>query len=86
MRVRIRVLCLLLAAAAASTACATSEQWAEWRGHSSHFASGQHMWFSLRHQGDNPTPKVRRRDVETARAQIWWGEPIVVRPDQLFAG
>lgn len=86
MRVRIRVLLLLVAAAAAGTACANSEQWAEWRQHGSHFASGQHMLFSLRHQGDNPTPKVRQRDVEAARAQTWWGEPIVVRPDQLFAG
>lgn len=86
MRVRIRVLLLLLAAAAASTACATSEQWAEWQQHSSHFASGDHVWFSLRHQGDNPTPRVRQRDLEEARAESWWGEPIVVRPDQLFSG
>jgi hypothetical protein len=85
MRVRTRLLVLLLAAAAASSACATSEQWAEWRQHSSHFASGPHLWFSMRHQGANPTPRVRQRDLDLARAQTWWGEPIVVRPDQLFA-
>jgi hypothetical protein len=85
MRVRIR-LSMLLLAAAASTACANSEQWAEWRQHSSHFASGDHLWFSMRHQGENPAPHVRQQDVETARVQSWWGEPIVVRPDQLFSG
>jgi hypothetical protein len=83
MRTRMSV---LLLAAAATTACASSEQWAEWRQHSSHFASGDHLWFSLRHQGESPAPRVRQRDVETAQVQSWWGEPIVVRPDQLFSG
>ena len=40
----------------------------------------------MKHQGANPTPRVRKQDVETAQAQTWWGEPIVVRPDQLFSG
>jgi hypothetical protein len=87
MRFRTPGLLLLLASAAlGGGGCATSEQWAEWRSHSSHFASGDHLFFSMKHQGVNPTPKVRSRDVETARAQTWWGEPIVVRPDQLFSG
>jgi hypothetical protein len=86
MQVRIPVLLLLLAAAAGSTACANPDQWSEWREHSSHFASGDHLFFSMRHQGENPTPRVRQRDVEEARVQSWWGEPIVVRPDQLFSG
>ncbi len=86
MRVRIRALLVTLAAAAAATGCATSEQWAEWREHSSHFASGDHLFFSMRHQGENPTPRVRQRDLDEARTQAWWGEPIVVRPDQLFSG
>jgi len=86
MRTRLRVLLLLVALALALTACATSEQWSEWRQHSSHFASGDHLWFSMRHQGENPTPHVRRQDVDRARTQAWWGEPIVVRPEQLFAG
>jgi hypothetical protein len=85
MRIRLRGLVLVLLAALAATACASSEQWAEWREHSSQFASGNHLVFSLRHQGEHPTPHVRARDFETARAESWWGEPIVVRPDQLFA-
>jgi hypothetical protein len=80
------VLLLLLATAALSTACASGDQWAEWRNHSSHFASGDHMRFSLRHQGKDPTPRVTAGDVQKAGFQSWWGEPIVVRPDQIFAG
>ena len=38
--------------------CATQEQWADWRGHSSHFASGQHMAFSMRHT-EGSVPRVR---------------------------
>jgi hypothetical protein len=86
MGIRVRVFLLLLGGAVAGSACASSEQWAEWRQHSSHFASGDHLFFSMRHQGDNPTPRVSRRDVDEARAQSWWGQPIVVRPDQLFSG
>lgn len=86
MLIRLRTGLLLLAFALAGTACATPEQWAVWRQHSSHFASGNHLWFSLHHQGENPTPRVSQRDLDQARAQSWWGDPIVVRPDQLFSG
>jgi hypothetical protein len=86
MRFRTPALLLLLASAVLGGGCASSEQWAEWRSHSSHFASGDHLFFSMKHQGANPTPRVRKEDVETAQAQTWWGEPIVVRPDQLFSG
>jgi hypothetical protein len=73
---------LVLLALVASGGCASSEQWKEWRSHSSHFASGDHMSFSLRNQGKNP--KVRAGDTRMASAQSWWGDPIVVRPDQIF--
>jgi len=81
---RIRVGLVLLTVAVGASACATSEQWAEWHEHSTHFASGDHLSFSFRHQGANPTPRVSRQDVEIAKTQSWWGEPVVVRPDQLF--
>jgi hypothetical protein len=44
------------------------------------------MGFSLRHQGANPRPHVTEGDVERARFESWWGDPVVVSPDQLFAG
>jgi hypothetical protein len=87
MRFRSSLVVLILGVAAASVAgCATSDQWSEWREHSSQFASGRHMGFSLRHQGANPRPHVTEGDVERARFESWWGDPVVVSPDQLFAG
>ena len=63
--------------------CATREQWAEWRGHSSHFASGQHLAFSMRNT-EGSAPSVRRADMEASRVESWWGQVITVRPDQIF--
>lgn len=83
--IRVRVGLGLLGVALSSGACATSEQWAEWRAHPSHFASGEHLFFSFRNPGENPPPKVRKQDVDIAKAESWWGRPIVVRPDQIFA-
>jgi hypothetical protein len=86
MRFQSSVVVLFLGAALASAGCATSEQWSEWRQHSSQFASGQHMGFSIRHQGANPRPHVTEGDVEKARFESWWGDPVVVSPEQIFAG
>jgi hypothetical protein len=63
--------------------CATREQWAEWRSHSSHFASGQHMAFSMRNT-EGSAPSVRRADVEASRIENWWGQVVTVSPDQIF--
>lgn len=86
MRSRLRVLLVFLAVATGSGACATSDQWAEWHKHPSHFASGDHLFFSLRHRGESPAPRVFKSDVEKGRAESWWGDAIVVRPEQLFEG
>jgi hypothetical protein len=64
------------------SACASSEQWAEWRSHPTHFASGEHMAFSLKNVGD--TPHVKRGDQRVATAQSWWGKPVIPRADQVF--
>ncbi len=73
----------LLAVVGLASACATPAQWAEWRQHSSHFASAEHLGFSVGHQGPAPTAPVTRRHLDRARAEAWWGEPIVVRPEQV---
>jgi hypothetical protein len=73
---------VLLSIAGLSAACASSEQWKEWRSHSSHFASGDHAMFSLRNQGK--TPKVYAGDAGKSSTQSWWGDPVVVRADQIF--
>jgi hypothetical protein len=63
-------------------ACASREEWAEWRSHSSHFASNEHMGFSLKNQGSKP--RVSRQDLRVAGAQSWWGRTVIARPDQIF--
>ncbi len=64
-------------------ACATSEEWGEWRSHTSHFASDQHMGFSLRNDVGS-APRVTRSDIDAARQQNWWGKAITVQPGQIF--
>ena len=47
MRSKIVTAAALIVVAFLAGACANSEQWAEWRGHTTHFASGEHGMFSL---------------------------------------
>lgn len=75
---------LLLGVALLTGACATSEEWSEWRSHTTHFASGQHGVFSLRNNKDGSNPRVTRLDVDAARTETWWGKAITVNPDQIF--
>ena len=83
MRSRRIVLAALAAVVSVTGGCATTEQWQEWRSHSTHFASGQHMGFSLRNS-EGSAPRVRRSDVEASRVESWWGKAITVSPDQIF--
>jgi hypothetical protein len=62
-------------------ACATSEEWAEWKRHSTHFASDKHLVFN---PTDTSPPLVRRSQIEAARAENWWGKAVTVNPDQIF--
>jgi hypothetical protein len=72
---------VLLAGVVAGTGC-SSQDWQEWKSHSTHFASGDHMEFSLKNMGS--TPKVSSTDSRLASSQSWWGHPVVVREDQIF--
>jgi hypothetical protein len=64
--------------------CATSEEWQDWRGHTTHFASGQHGIFSLRNNRDGSNPRVSRADIASAQTESWWGKAITVTPEQIF--
>jgi hypothetical protein len=75
------IVLLSFAGVVAGTGC-SSATYKEWKAHSSHFASGDHMAFSLKNQGK--TPKVTSTDTREAAAQSWWGDPVVVRADQIF--
>jgi hypothetical protein len=84
MRSKIVTAAALMGVALLAGACATSEQWAEWRAHTTHFASGEHGSFSLSNNLDGRNPKVTRLDIENSRTQNWWGKNISVEPGQVI--
>ena len=84
MRSKIVTAAVLIVVAFLAGACANSEQWAEWRGHTTHFASGDHGMFSLSNNLDGTNPKVTRLDIENSRTQNWWGKNISVEPGQVI--
>ena len=63
--------------------CATSEEWTTWQSHPTHFASGQHMTFSVRN-GEGRTPRVVRSDIALASDQGWWGKAVAVSQEQIL--
>jgi hypothetical protein len=64
--------------------CATRDQWADWKGHTTHFASGEHGLFSLRNDQEGRHPRVTRLDVDASRSQNWWGKTISVDSAQII--
>ncbi|MGH7356368.1 MAG: hypothetical protein ACRELS_17560 [Candidatus Rokuibacteriota bacterium] len=79
-----RVLLVLLGSGALLTAgCANSEEWQIWRSNTAHFASGEHINFSMRNQGSG-TPNVKRTDIAAASSQNWWGKAVTVSSDQIL--
>lgn len=83
MRARARQMILIAAVTGMIGGCATSQEWADWRSHPSHFASGQHLVFSVRNT-EGAAPRVRRTDVAAARDEAWWGKAVTVNTDQIF--
>ena len=69
----------------AAAACATEEEWAEWKAHPAHFASADHFAFSLRNRHEPPLV-VEPRDVALASAEKWWGGPFEEPPFANVAG
>jgi hypothetical protein len=83
MHSRITTAALLAGTVLLAGACATSQEWADWRAHPTHWASGEHLAFSARN-AEGSTPWVTRADLANARMQNWWGKVITVSPDQIF--
>jgi hypothetical protein len=67
----------------AASGCATSEEWQTWRDHPTHFASGDHLFFSTRNK-EGSAPRVTRQDIAMARDQGWWGKAITVGQEQIL--
>ena len=67
-----------------SSGCAaTHREWEVWRAHSTHFASNNHLGFSMSRMV-GVEPEVTPQLMETAKAEGWWGQntPFVApRPD-----
>jgi hypothetical protein len=75
--------CLALAAVLwLAAGCATSQEWTTWREHPTHFASGDHLSFSIKNT--EGAPSVTRTDVARAREEAWWGKPVTVNQEQIL--
>jgi hypothetical protein len=66
-------------------ACATPEQWNTWRSHNTHFASGQHMGFSLRNPGAE-AERVKVTDPAKSKQESWWGRQLPLAAGQPAGG
>ena len=85
MNSRLRRAALMTGVLVLTGACASSEDWKMWMSHNTHFASGEHGFFSMRNNKDGSNPKVYRSDIEDSRQQNWWGlYAITVSPNQIF--
>jgi hypothetical protein len=67
----------------AAVGCASGEEWKTWKEHPTHFASGDHLFFSARN-GEGAPPRVKRTDITLARDEGWWGKPIAVSQEQIL--
>ena len=74
---------LISGALLVATGCASGEEWQTWREHPTHFASGDHLFFSTRNREGAP-PRVKRADISLARDEGWWGKPIAVSQEQIL--
>ena len=66
---------ILLSSAVAG--CASSDEWNTWYTHRTHFASGEHMAFSVR-TPESGQARVTRTQLALARDEGWWGKPVTV--------
>jgi hypothetical protein len=84
MRSRIAGATLAVAGLFLTVGC-TAQDGKVWLDHSTHFASGEHAFFSLKNNKDGSNPKVTRLDIEDSRNQKWWGiYAITVEPKQIL--
>ena len=80
---RVVALVSVLWVGAGVAGCATSEEWKTWREHPTHWASGDHSFFSLRNR-EGTAARVTRTDIAMARDQGWWGKPLTVDQAQIL--
>jgi hypothetical protein len=77
---------LLIAAVMFSmSGCASARDWAYWREHPTHFASGNHLTFSMKND-DVYYPSVTEADVKLASEHGWWGDEVPPAPPVDLSG
>jgi hypothetical protein len=79
----LRRVCVVLGATLLLGGCATGEEWKTWQDGRAHFASTDHLYFSVRNSVGK-SPQVTRKDIETARTEGWWGAPVTVKQEQIL--
>ena len=72
----------LAVALSGAAGCATSQEWQTWKDHPTHFASGDHLAFSMKNS--ESSPRVTRKDIVMARDEAWWGKPITVAQERIL--
>ena len=77
------LLVVLAVVVAGLTGCASSEEWNTWYSHRTHFASGDHMSFSVRTPETGPG-RITRKEVAAAREEAWWGKPVSVSQAEII--
>jgi hypothetical protein len=78
-----RFVVVLLGAVVALAGCASSEEWGSWKSQGAHFASAEHLYFSVRNR-EAAAARVSRQDVARAREEGWWGRPVTVDQEQIL--
>ena len=63
--------------------CATGEEWNTWYEHRTHFASGDHMSFSVWTPETGPG-RITRNEMSAAREEGWWGKPVTVAQAEIL--
>ena len=53
--------------------CATGEEWATWKQHPTHFASGDHLSFSMRNREGSAALYRSRWPPLPGRSRAWYG-------------
>ena len=74
---------VLALALAGLSGCASSEEWNTWYTHRTHFASGDHMSFSVRTPDTGPA-RITRTELGKACDEGWWGKPVTVAQAEIL--
>ena len=83
MTANFKILILIGGVLLAAVGCASRSELTSWRDHPTHFASTDHVSFSVKNYKDSAA-KVTRQDVAIAREESWWGKPVTVAQEQIL--